>query len=408
MSDRVARIAEKLAADWDARAGYESLTGELAPADLAEAYRAQAALQEKLAERRGPVAGRKIALSSKPLQEMVGISQPVAGMFFARDIRWSPATVPLAEFRRLGLEFELAFEMAADVPPQAAPHDRDSVRALIAGVRPAYELIEDRGADYSALDAFTLVCRQRLVRRRRAWRADPGLAGAGPARAAGDHPPAGAGGRALRHRRGGAAGLAGLGAEPRLGGRADGRPRRARHHRLGDADAVPGRRATGCATSWTGWRLSRSRWSEASASAAVPSVNQGKRAVRPGGAERPGQSTVVAEWPPFTVPARARSARAAAGGRPGARSARGRLRCRRGGADSGGRSACRRAVSAGRPRGWWCRCRASPALPRDSRRGAACRAGSRPSACRGPGGGGPPRRARQSCQPRRRHRGRAT
>ena len=157
MTDRIGRIAEKLAAGWDARARYETLAGEMAPADLDEAYRVQAALQEKLAERRGPVAGRKIALSSKAMQEMVGLAQPVAGAFFARDIRRSPATVRLAEFCRVGLEFELAFELARDVPPRGAPHDRDSVRALVAGVRPAFELVEDRLADYAAIDALTLV-----------------------------------------------------------------------------------------------------------------------------------------------------------------------------------------------------------------------------------------------------------
>jgi len=47
--------------------------------------------------------------------------------------------------------------LGADVPPQDRPHDSDSVRALIAGVRPAFELIDDRGADYAALDAFTLI-----------------------------------------------------------------------------------------------------------------------------------------------------------------------------------------------------------------------------------------------------------
>lgn len=156
--DRAERIAEKLAADWDSRAAYESLAGELAPADLAEAYRAQALLQERLAERRGRIAGRKIALTSKAIQEMVGMSQPIAAAFFERDVRWSPATVRISEFRRLGLEFELAFEIARDVPPQDRQHDRDSVRAVIAGVRPAFELIEDRAADYTAVDAFTMVC----------------------------------------------------------------------------------------------------------------------------------------------------------------------------------------------------------------------------------------------------------
>ena len=156
--DRAERIADKLAADWDSRAAYQTLSGDFAPADLAEAYRAQALLQERLAARRGPVAGRKIALTSRAIQEMVKLYQPIGAAFFRNDIRWSPAKVRLAEFRRLGVEFELAFELARDVPPQGVPHDRESVRPLIAGIRPAFELIEDRAADDSAIDGLTMVC----------------------------------------------------------------------------------------------------------------------------------------------------------------------------------------------------------------------------------------------------------
>lgn len=155
--DRIERIAGRVAADWVARAPYARLSGELRPADLAEAYRVQLAVQEKLGLRRGPLAGRKIALSSKAMQEMVGIGQPVAGAFFRDDIRLSPARVSSGDFRHLGVEFELAVELGRDVPPQAVPHDATSVRGLIAGVRPAFELIEDFDADYAALDALTLV-----------------------------------------------------------------------------------------------------------------------------------------------------------------------------------------------------------------------------------------------------------
>jgi 2-keto-4-pentenoate hydratase len=155
--ERIKAIAEKLSEDWKVRAPYETLSGDLAPTDLAEAYAAQAAVQEKLAEQRGSMAGRKIALSSKAMQQMVGIDSPVGGAFFRYDIRFSPAEVPATEFRRLGLEYELAIELGRDVGPQQTPHTADSVRALIAGVRPAFELIEDRAADYAKLDILTLV-----------------------------------------------------------------------------------------------------------------------------------------------------------------------------------------------------------------------------------------------------------
>lgn len=155
--DRVERMAEKVAADLAARAPYEPLSGDLQPRDLAEAYRVQCAVQERLTATRGAIAGRKIALSSTAMQEMCGIPHPVAGVFFARDVLPSPATVSAAAFRRLGVEFELAFEIARDIPAAGAPQSPETVRALVAAVRPAFELVDDRGADYGAIDAFTLV-----------------------------------------------------------------------------------------------------------------------------------------------------------------------------------------------------------------------------------------------------------
>ncbi|NJO37880.1 MAG: hypothetical protein HC871_10030 [Rhizobiales bacterium] len=155
--NRIDRIAEKLAADWFARAPHGMLQGEFAPVDLDEAYRVQQALQERLMPRRGPIAGRKIALSSKAMQQMVGIDHPVAGAFFVHDVRRSPATVAASEFRHMGLEYELAITLARDVSPDMAPHAAGTVHDLIHAVQPAFELIEDRGADYEKLDALNLV-----------------------------------------------------------------------------------------------------------------------------------------------------------------------------------------------------------------------------------------------------------
>lgn len=155
--DRATRIADRMAEDWEKRAPYHELSGDLAPTDLAEAYRAQSLLHERLATRRGPVAGRKIALSARAMQEMVGLSEPVAALFFQRDIIASPASVRLSDFCHLGVEFELAFRIGRDVPPQDILHDGESVRALITEARPAFELIDDRGVDYGAIDAFTLI-----------------------------------------------------------------------------------------------------------------------------------------------------------------------------------------------------------------------------------------------------------
>ncbi len=156
--DKISAIAEKLSNDWWApRAAYEKLTGDLAPSGIDEAYTAQTAVHAKFSERRGAFAGRKIALSSKAMQEMVGIDQPVAGAFFANDLLTSPATIALSDYRHLGVEFELAMELNRDVGPGEGTFTAQSAVAVIASVKPAFELIEDKDADYSDLDVLTMM-----------------------------------------------------------------------------------------------------------------------------------------------------------------------------------------------------------------------------------------------------------
>ena len=152
---RIESIAAHLAADWESWGPYARLTGDLAPADMTEAYSIQAALQDRFAETRGRIVGRKIALSSKTMQAMVGIDQPVAGAIFANDLHDSPASIPRDSFRRLGLEYELAFRLDRDVSPGV--HDAGTVQELVDQVRPAFELIEDKDADYSDICPLTLI-----------------------------------------------------------------------------------------------------------------------------------------------------------------------------------------------------------------------------------------------------------
>ena len=104
----------------------------------------------------GELAGHKIALTSKAVQELCGVDQPAGGAIFARTVHQSPATVRLAEFMHLGLEFELGVRLGADLPASAR---RTPARAspAVASCMPAFELIEDRGADYGDLDAASIL-----------------------------------------------------------------------------------------------------------------------------------------------------------------------------------------------------------------------------------------------------------
>lgn len=155
--NRIDRAARVLFDNWNLKAPYEALSIDLAIQTIQDAYAVQLALQGLHAENRGAIAGRKIALSSTAMQQMIGIDQPVAGAIFSGDIVLSPATIKTGDFIRLGLEFELAFELNCDLPPHTAAHTSETAYGSIAAVRPAFELIEDRNADYSNLDPYTLI-----------------------------------------------------------------------------------------------------------------------------------------------------------------------------------------------------------------------------------------------------------
>jgi 2-oxo-3-hexenedioate decarboxylase/2-keto-4-pentenoate hydratase len=69
----------------------------------------------------------------------------------------SPATIAKADFVNMRIECELAVRLGRDLPGTAAPYGRESVRGAVAEVMPAFELIEDRFADYKATRALSLI-----------------------------------------------------------------------------------------------------------------------------------------------------------------------------------------------------------------------------------------------------------
>ena len=140
------------------RARYRPLDAALRAAPLDDAYRVQDALHRLMAEAgRGEVAGWKIALTSKAMQQMTGVDQPAAGAIFSTAVLASPARVDLAAYHHLGVEFEVAVRLGDDLPSSGGPWTRAWVADRVAACLPAFELVEDGGADYKTLDAFTLV-----------------------------------------------------------------------------------------------------------------------------------------------------------------------------------------------------------------------------------------------------------
>src|SRR5882762_6841597 len=140
------------------RARYRPLAASVRAAPLDDAYRVQDALHPLMAEAgRGEIAGWKIALTSKAMQQMTGVDQPAAGAIFSKVVHPSPARVDLAAYHHLGVEFEVAVRVSDDLPASGGPWTRGSVARRVSACLPAFELVEDGDADYKTLDAFTLV-----------------------------------------------------------------------------------------------------------------------------------------------------------------------------------------------------------------------------------------------------------
>jgi 2-keto-4-pentenoate hydratase len=140
-----------------ARARYQNLPEAIAPRNFDEAYAAQEALCALWLPRLGAIAGRKIAVTTKVMQDLMGIDHPCGGMIFASRVHRSPAGIAKADFVNVRIECELAVRLGRDLPKGPQPYTRESVRAAVSEIMAAFELIEDRNADYKSCKALSLI-----------------------------------------------------------------------------------------------------------------------------------------------------------------------------------------------------------------------------------------------------------
>lgn len=98
----------------------------------------------------------KIGLTTKPMQQMCGVSEPIAGAVLAGAIRTNRSRLEAAAYGRLGLEMELAIRLRT-VPSADEDCSAQALRSHGVEICAAFEVIDDRNADYSALDACSLI-----------------------------------------------------------------------------------------------------------------------------------------------------------------------------------------------------------------------------------------------------------
>ena len=146
------RAAEALFREHKTGIQFKTLDGI---ASVQDAYDIQDKYVALLCSEQGETVGYKVALTSKAMQAFCGIDHPGCGVVLASRVHHSGVTVRRADYGRLGLEFEVAVHIKSDIP--AGAQTPAAIAPHIDGVCTAFELVDDRAADYSHLDVRSLI-----------------------------------------------------------------------------------------------------------------------------------------------------------------------------------------------------------------------------------------------------------
>jgi 2-keto-4-pentenoate hydratase len=139
------------------RAKLDALPADIVPANEAEGYQVQRALHDLLRPQVGAVVGYKIGCTSKVMQEYLEIPHPCGGGVFERGVHDSGAKFAASDFVRVGVECEIAVELARDLLPSEEPFTAEWMGEAVEAYYPAIEIVDDRYVKWETLGAPTLV-----------------------------------------------------------------------------------------------------------------------------------------------------------------------------------------------------------------------------------------------------------
>jgi 2-keto-4-pentenoate hydratase len=145
----------------DQRLSLEPITDlpeAMRPQNEAEGYALQRVLNGLLTiAGLGRQVGHKIGCTTSVMQTFLGIPNPCAGVIFEKTVLHRSARVPRTGFVRLGIECEIAVELARDLAPAGAPVDRESAGRAVGALMVSIELVDDRYNNFRTLGVPTLI-----------------------------------------------------------------------------------------------------------------------------------------------------------------------------------------------------------------------------------------------------------
>jgi 2-keto-4-pentenoate hydratase len=155
--DRILAAAQFIATARRSRAKLDALPADIVPVNEAEGYQVQRALHDLLRPQMGAVVGYKIGCTSKVMQEYLEIPHPCGGAVFEKGVHDSGARFAASDFVRVGVECEIAVELARDLLPTEEPFTAEWMGEAVEAYYPAIEIVDDRYVKWETLGAPTLV-----------------------------------------------------------------------------------------------------------------------------------------------------------------------------------------------------------------------------------------------------------
>lgn len=156
-ADQTRAIVDRLESHVRNRTAFQLHRIDNRPVTLDEAYAIQSEIVAR-ALRSGDesIAGYKVGLTTEKMQKFCGVAEPIAGRILSSGVRASGATLRKSDFHRLGIESELALRVGKQVPSVRPGGDARELIGCVDAIAAAFEVIDDRAADYAHLEASSI------------------------------------------------------------------------------------------------------------------------------------------------------------------------------------------------------------------------------------------------------------
>lgn len=163
--DAVRGLADELAAATSSGGTIPLISERHPEMTVEDAYAVQRIWAQRRLEAGGRIAGRKIGLTSKAMQDATGITEPDYGVIFEDQVVRSGDELPWDRWSNVRIEVELAFELGRDL--SGPDCSREDVLEATTAVIPALEILDshiqltgrtivDTISDNAALGAMVL------------------------------------------------------------------------------------------------------------------------------------------------------------------------------------------------------------------------------------------------------------